>query len=199
VLDAHNSKLPLAVTEGHLSLMRNTSPLLTEWLTGVYHARAFNVYQRHSDRVKIATAADFCGNRWTSNALLLQVPGGVSYLLPAGAVMRLFKRYNGRQAAAVTRTPSDLDVAASFAGDKVYLHVANTNYSRAAEAAFAVAGRAVTAARVFEIAPEDPRYAASEFNPDGLKPREHVLPAGELKWRFPARCVSAVELTCAPA
>ena len=38
-----------------------------------------NLYQRHGARVKIATAADFNGNRWTTNAVIHQVPGGVSY------------------------------------------------------------------------------------------------------------------------
>jgi alpha-L-arabinofuranosidase len=198
VLDAHNSKLPIAVTEGHLSCNpRNTNPLLSEWLTGVYCARAMNAYQRHGDRVKIATAADFCGSRWTTNALMLQVPSGISYLLPAGAVMRLFKRHNGRQAVAVKSAPSALDVTASRAGEKVFLHVANTDYSRSVETTFAVPGSAITGVRVFEISPEDPRQAATEREPDALKPKEHGLAKAEVfKWRFPARSVSAVELTC---
>src|SRR5438445_2679595 len=167
VLTAHNSKLPLAVTEGHLSLApRNVNPILTEWLTGVYHARAMNAYQRHGDRVAIATAADFCGSRWTTNALMLQVPAGISYLLPAGAVMRIFGRYGGTQGVAVKATPGSLDVAASRAGDKVFLHVANMDYARASMAKFAVAGRVVTGVRVFEIAPENPRQAVTEAEPD---------------------------------
>ena len=37
------SSLPIAITEGHLSLQpHNASPILTEWLTGVYHARVMN-------------------------------------------------------------------------------------------------------------------------------------------------------------
>jgi hypothetical protein len=201
VLDAHNSKLPLAVTEGHLSLRSgNTNPILAEWLTGVYCARAMNAYQRHGHRVKIATAADFCGSRWTTNALMLQVPAGVSYLLPAGAVMRLFKRHNGTQAVALTSAPSSLDLTASRAGDKIYLHVANTDYARPIETTLAVQGHAVTAAKVYQISPEDPRQSANEREPDALKPTEHTLPpASPLTWRFPARSVSAVELTCAPA
>ena len=78
----------------------NANPILTEWLTGVYHARVMNLYQRHGARVKIATAADFNGTRWTTNALIHQMPGGVSYLLPAGAVARLVQtsqRHAGRR------------------------------------------------------------------------------------------------------
>lgn len=197
VLDAHGSKLPLAVTEGHLSLMRNISPLLTEWLSGVYHARAMNAYQRHSDRVKICTGADFCGSRWTTNALILPVPGGNSYLLPAGAVMRLFKRHNGKQSVAAVKVPAGLDVAASRSGDKVFLHVANTQFSKSVESTLAVDGLAIDAVRVLAISPENPRQEASDREPDALKPKEHLLPKAEVfKWTFPARSVSVVELSC---
>ena len=192
----HGSNHGLAITEGHLSLApRNSNPILTEWLTGVYHARVMNLYQRHGATVKISTAADFNGMRWTSNALLHEVPAGVSYLLPAGAVMRLFKRHNGAQGVTVKSAPSNLDIAASRTGDKLFLHVANTNYSGATEAVFAVNGLAATSGRVWEISPEDPRQEISSLNPDAFAPREHALPQGKvLKWRFPARSVSVVEL-----
>jgi alpha-L-arabinofuranosidase len=197
-LDAAGSKHPIAITEGHLSLPpNNTHPILTEWLTGVYHARAFNLYQRHGDRVKIATAADFNGTRWTTNALLLQVPAGVSYLLPTGAVTRLFKRHNGRQGVAVRSAPTALDVAASRTGGKIFLHVANMDYSRATEATFAVEGMVVTGAKVFAIAPEYPRQEITARNPEVFKPAEQVVPAGDpLRCSFPARSVCAVELEC---
>ena len=200
-LAKRNSKLPLAITEGHLSLApHNSCPLLTEWLTGVYHARAMNLYQRHGDRVKITTTADFNGTRWTTNAVIHQVPGGVSYLLPAGAVARLFQRHNGREGVAVKSAPADLDVSASRTGDKVFLHVANMNYSRSVAASFAVNGMTVTGGRVLEIAPENPRQEISPLNPDVFKPAERPLPSAEAaKWRFPARSVSVVELDCKAA
>jgi alpha-L-arabinofuranosidase len=188
----------IAITEGHLSLApNNANPILTEWLTGVYHARALNLYQRHGDRVKICTAADFNGTRWTTNALIHQVPGGVSYLLPAGAVMRLFKRHNGTQGVLVKSQPPELDLAASRDGEKVLLHAANTSYTRTVEATFAVEQKRITKGRVFEIAPEDPRQEISALNPDVFKPREkEVVSTGIFKWRFPARSVSVVELNC---
>ena len=197
-LDAAGTKHRLAVTEGHLSLApHNANPLLTEWLTGVHHARSMNLYQRHGDRVAIATAADFNGTRWTCTALMSQVPAGVSYLLPVGAVMRLFKRRNGRQGVKVASAPDSLDIAASRTGDKIFLHVANMNYSGATEASFAVEGFTVNSGRVFEIAPENPRQAIDATNPKVFEPREHALAAGDtFRWRFPARSVSAVELDC---
>jgi hypothetical protein len=131
---------------------------------------------------------------------MLQVPGGISYLLPAGAVMRLFKRHNGTQAVALKSAPTSLDLAASRTGNKYFLHVANTDYARSIETTLAIQGQAITAVKIHEISPEDPRQAASPLEPDALKPREQTLPPSEIyKHRFPARSVTAVELTCAPA
>jgi hypothetical protein len=195
------SKHPIAITEGHLSLQpHNSNPILTEWLTGVYHARVMNLYQRHGATVKISTAADFNGNRWTTNAIIHQVPGGVSYLLPVGAVMRLFKRHNGTQGVAVKSAPSSLDIAATREGNKLFLHVGNMNYSGTTEAMFTADGLSINGGRVLEIAPENPRQEISPINPDVFKPREHTLPKSDKPaWRFPARSVSVVELDCQPA
>ena len=192
------SKADIAVTEGHLSLSpHNINPILTEWLSAVYHARSMNIYQRHGAKVKIATAADFCGTRWTVNAVMMQTPKGVSYLLPVGSVMRLFKRHNGTHGVAVKQAPSNLDIAASRAGNRVWLHVANLDFNRAVETALAVDGLKIARGRVFEIAPEDPREVVTQDQPNVFKPREHALAGGpEFRWRFPARSVSAVELEC---
>jgi alpha-L-arabinofuranosidase len=197
-LSGPKSGVPLAITEGHLSLApHNSNPILTEWLTGVYHARAMNLYQRHGARVKIATTADFNGNRWTTNAVIHQTPGGVSYLLPAGAVGRLFKRNNGSHGVAVKSKPGNLDVAASRAGEKIFLHVANMNYAGAIEASLAVDGMVVKGGRVLEISPENPRQEISPLNPDVFNPVEHrLVPGDKIKYPFPARSVSVVELDC---
>jgi alpha-L-arabinofuranosidase len=200
-LSGEKSRVPLAITEGHLSLApHNSNPILTEWLTGAYHARAMNLYQRHGARVKISTAADFNGTRWTTNAVIHQVPGGVSYLLPSGAVARLFKRHNGKEGVLVKSCPTDLDIAASRTGNKIFLHIANMNYSQATEARFAVDGMVVTGGRVLEISPENPRQEISPLNPDVFNPVEHPLMTGsEARHRFPARSVSVVELDCQAA
>jgi hypothetical protein len=196
-LDGRKSKLPIAITEGHLSLQpHNSSPLLTEWLTGVYHARVMNLYHRHGARVRMCTGADFNGMRWTSNAVLH--PGGACYLLPVGSVMRLFKRHNGKQGVEVKSAPASLDIAASRTGDKIFLHVANMDYSRSASATFSVKGMAVTGGKVFAIAPEKPRQEAGPRNPNMFQPKEHALPDAP-RWQFPARSVSAVELECKSA
>jgi alpha-L-arabinofuranosidase len=88
---AESPKTGIAITEGHLSLSpHNANPILYEWLSAVYHAKSLNIYQRHGARVKIATAADFNGNRWTNVAVMLETPRGVSYLMPVASIARLF-------------------------------------------------------------------------------------------------------------
>ena len=198
VIDAQGAKAGIAVTEGHLSIPPRTNPILCEWLSAGYHARSMNIYQRHGAKVKIATGADFAGCRWTVNAVMLQVPRGISYLMPVGSVMRLFQRHNGKHGVAVKTAPPGLDIAASRTADRVFLHVANLEYRRSVEATFQVAGRNMTGGRVFEIAPEDPRQWVGEDQPDAFAPQERALaPAGAWTWRFPARSVSAVELSLA--
>ncbi|MEO8663639.1 MAG: alpha-L-arabinofuranosidase C-terminal domain-containing protein [Bryobacteraceae bacterium] len=198
ILSAKRSRANIAVTEGHLSLPpHNANPILYEWLTGVFHAISMNTYQRHGDRVKIATAADFCGTRWTVNAVMLPVPGGRSYLMPVASVMRLFRRYNGSQGIHVSSAPTALDIAASRTQHDVWLHVANTSFSSPVTATFQIKGHTISGGQVFEIAPQDPREYVNADQPDTLRPVERTLPRTDAKWQFPARSVSAVRLTFA--
>lgn len=187
-------KMPVAITEGHLSLQpHNANPLLLEWLSAAYHACSLNAYLRRGDRVRIATIADFEGNRWTVNALLLSTPGGACYLTPAGAIARLFRHHTGTHGLKVTRTPDGLDIAATRAGNRTFLHVANTSYSRPVEARFEVEGTTITKGRVFQIAPQDLRTMALPGEPNVFQPVESPLPP-DLGWRFPPAAVAAVEL-----
>jgi hypothetical protein len=194
---ATGSKAGIAVTEGHLSLRPgNANPILLEWLSAPYHARSLNIYQRHGARVKLAMIADFQGNRWTVNAMLLQVPRGVSYLTPAGVISRLFRRHGGKQGIAVKGAPAGLDIAASRTGNRVFLHVANLNYKGPEVSAdLRVAGMKITAGRVFEIAPKDFRQAVSVIEPDVFRAVEKPLQQGTAaRWSFPSGSVTAVEL-----
>jgi alpha-L-arabinofuranosidase len=196
-LAAQRARHWIAITEGHLSLVpHNANPILLEWLSAAYHARTMITYHRHGAKVRMATGADFAGNRWTVNAVMMQTPRGVSFLTPAGSVMRLFKRHNGQQGVGVKSAPADLDVTASRTGNRVFLHVLNKNFRRAAEVAFAVQGRAITGGRVIAIAPEDARTAVGLDQPSVFAPQESALGA-DGRWRFPAASVSAVELELA--
>jgi alpha-L-arabinofuranosidase len=196
VIAASGTKKGIAVTEGHLSIpSSNSNPILTEWLSAAYHARSLNTYQRHGATVKMATIADFQGNRWTVNAVTLQTPRGITYPLPAGSIARLFNRHNGKQGVGVTKAPAGLDIAASRSGNRVCLHVANLEYRRSVEASFSVQWMAITGGRVVAIAPDDLRQYAGLDQPNVFQPRETLLAAGPApKWRFPAGSVSVVEL-----
>jgi alpha-L-arabinofuranosidase len=196
---AAGSNAGIAITEGHLSLSpSNANPILYEWLSAAYHARSLNIYQRHGARVKIATAADFNGNRWTNTAVMLPTPRGKSYLMPVGSIARLFKTHNGTHGVSVRSAPAGLDIAASRAAGKVYLHVANLEYRAAIETTLAVEGVEIAGGRVFQIAPEDLRTYVNQDQPEIFQPREAVLPPGPSPaWRFPAGSVSAVELDLA--
>lgn len=198
-ISATGSSAGIAVTEGHLSLApHNINPILQEWLSSAYHARSLNIYQRHGAKVKVATAADFQGNRWTNTAVMLPTPRGTSYLMPVGSIARLFKKYNGKQAVAVKSAPSSLDIASSRTGNKIYLHVANLEYRRSVTAGFSVAGTTITSGRVFAVAPDDLRTYVDEDQPEIFQPKETALPTGPApQWRFPPGSVSAIELTTA--
>jgi hypothetical protein len=191
---AAGSNAGIAITEGHLSLSPpNSNPILNEWLSAAHHARSLNIYQRHGASVKIATAADFQGNRWTNTAVMLPTPRGRSFLMPVGSIARLFKTHNGTQGVAVRSNPSGLDIAASRSDSKFYLHVGNLEYQSSVQTTLAVEGMRILAGRIFEIAPEDLRTYVNQDQPDVFQPRETQLPA-DLTWRFPAGSVSAIEL-----
>jgi len=189
----------LALTEGHVSFdPHNSNPILQEWLSAVYHARTMNIYQRNGDLIKMCTGADFCGTRWTVNAVRMPVPhwGDDSYLLPVATIMKLFNKHNGEQGVTLNSVPSDLDVAASRSGDTVYLHVLNMNYNESVEASLGVNGRRITGGTVYEITPERPREYVNRECPNIFEPEEKSLdPAGDVPtWRFPKTSVSVVEL-----
>lgn len=196
ILDSIDSDVGIAITEGHLSLQPyNANLVLTEWLSAVYHARTMNTYLRHGDRIKICTGADFCGTRWTVNAVMMPVPRGKSFLLPIGSVMRLFKKNVGNSGITIGSCPPGLDVAASRGKDKIFLHVLNMNYNDPVKASFFVDGATITGGKVHEIAPESPREYVNQNRPDVFDPEVKNLKFGEpMEWTFPAMSVSVVEL-----
>ena len=190
--------IPLALTECHLTLPgRNRNDILATWAAGVAYARLLNVHERHGDALAIATAADFCGNRWLVNALLIPTPQNArrAYLLPVGSVMALFRHHVGAQAVSVPAT-CGLDITASRTGNQLYLHIVNPSPDTAVSLDLAVAGQRVAAATAWEIA-APPFEEVDEFQPDVFAPVERALPLGE-PLRVPACAVLAVELTLKP-
>jgi alpha-L-arabinofuranosidase len=196
VLKHSYPNIGIAVTEGHLSLHPyNANMILTEWLSAGYHARTLNTYLRHGDRIKICTAADFCGTRWTVNAVMMAVPRGISFLLPVASIMRLYKQHLGTHGIQVESAPEGLDVTATRKGSTIYLHVLNMNYNQTIRAIFSVKGADLAKGRVYELAPENPREYVNQNRPEVFLPKEkNVKSRTPVEWNFPARSVSAVEL-----
>jgi hypothetical protein len=152
-----------------------------------------NVHERNGDVLKVATLADFCGTRWQTNAVMIPVPQGKSFMMPVAMVMSLFRRHSGNQVVKVTETPEGLDAVASRFEDKVFLHVVNTNRTRSIKARFSVEGRKVTSGRIYWFA-LDPEVEIFEHHPEHTFPQEIDLQPKQ-DWVFPPASVSAVELS----
>ena len=189
----------LALTESHFALRgRNRCEVLSSWAAGVANARILNVHERHGDVLKIATLADFCGNRWSVNALMIPTPywNLPTYLMPVARVMELYRKHSGRQYCTTVHAPKTLDITASRTGTTVYLHVVNTDMKRSVRAALSVPDCEITAARVFEIS-DDPLREIDEFQPRLFTPVQKELDVPS-NWKFPPASVSAVELKVRP-
>ena len=140
--------------------------------------------QRHGQTIEIATLADFMGNRWQNNAIMLPTPirNSRPYLLPVGTIMKLFSQHIGTEAVAV-QAPDGVDAAASVNGDTLYLHLVNLSRTTSRTMAFSIPGYQTTPKRILEITanPQDEVYdqVADIFEPkevaaDGSR---YVLPA----------------------
>jgi alpha-L-arabinofuranosidase len=184
--------IPLAITECHFSLPgRNRCEVLSSWAAGVANARILNVHERNGDIIKIATLADFCGTRWQVNAIMIPVPGGKSFLMPVARVMSLYRHHCGENAVTVKSSPRDLDVTASRTGDRLYLHIVNTNRTQAIKTKIDVDGMQLHDGKIFEIT-ADPEFEVMRDSAGVLNPVEKPAPLnGNLIVQ--AASVSAVE------
>lgn len=190
---------PLAMTECHFTLPgRDRCDVMSTWATGAAYARMFNNYQRHGDLLKIATAADFCGNRWQVNAVMIPTPksNGKSYLMPVARVMKLYRHHIGQHAVKVETKNSDLDVVASLTGQTVYLHVVNTNRTKSVKASVQVTGKPLREARMFAIT-EDTTAEVSQLNSDKIMQISDKVLSLDGVWEFPAASVCAIEISFA--
>lgn len=186
-------EVKLAMTESHFSALgRNRCDVLSTWAAGVANARILNVHEGNGDILKIATLADFCGTRWMTCAIMLTMPGRISYMMPIARVMALFRKYIGEKEVEVMATPRDLDITASRTNNYIYLHVVNTNRTRSIPVQLQIEGMKIVSASVYEIAAE-PEFEVDQHCADVLSPVTHTFPA-DGSWEFPAASVSALEL-----
>ncbi len=186
--------LPLALTECHYSIQgRNRCEVLSSWAAGVSYARIMHSHERHGDKLKIATMADFCGTRWQVNALMIPVPNGEAFLMPVAKVMQLYRHHTGTSLIGVKGAPHDLDVTASRTGNTVFLHVANTNRTHPVQSFFKIDGKNILSGKAFELS-ADPSFEIMSVSADPLKPKERVVAPNE-PFTFAAASVTAIELT----
>jgi alpha-L-arabinofuranosidase len=188
--------MPLAMTECHFAIPgRDRCDVLSTWAAGVSYGRILNNHQRHADVLKIATAADFCGTRWQVNAVMIPVPRheGEAYLMPVARVMKLYRHHIGEQALDVGQVPDGLDVVGSRTGDKVFLHVVNTDAHRSITARLQLQQKIKDAVAI-EIA-DDPMVEISQLNShDVMQERRRPL-SNTGPWDFSPASVTAVEVT----
>ena len=183
----------LAMTEGHFSFPgKNRGTTLCTWAAGAAYARCHNVIMRHSDVLDIATLADFFGNTWQSNAIMIPAPinSGEAFLMPVGTVMSLFGHHQGKFAAEV-RCSGDCDVVASVTGNTVFLHVQNTDMHFPREIRLEVEGRKIKKAVMYCI-DANPMTEISSQNPHVFDPKTVMIEGDTVI--LPPAAAAAVEI-----
>lgn len=187
----------LAITEGHFSLPgRNRNEVLSSWGAGVAYARCLNTIMRHSDVVDIATMADFFGNVWQVNALMIPAPlrvGKKCYLQPVGSVMSLFGRHQGKYMLDCEYTGS-IDAVTSVTEDKIYIHVANTDMKYAQQIKLDLGEKTIVKAEMFYIT-ENPATEITPGNRDVFAVKMQEIQGDVVT--LPPAAVAAIEVTVA--
>lgn len=187
----------LALTECHYSIPdRDRCDVMSSWATGVSYARLLNLHQRHGDVLKIATAADFCGNRWQVNAVMIPTPfyRGDAFLMPVAHVMSLYRHHIGKHFLSIKQHPDSLDVTASRTGNRVFLHVANLKRTQSVQAGFDLGSLRLKSATAFEIAvPSDAEITRYRRNLLDVQIKTVQV---DRPWHFPPASVTAIELEC---
>jgi alpha-N-arabinofuranosidase len=110
--------------------------------------------------------------------------------------MSLYRHHTGNKAVDVSKMPDGLDVTASRTGDRIYLHVVNTNRERSATAKLVINRMKIKTGRIFELA-ANPEFEVIQTQSDRIVPVKKDLPKNDL-WTFPPASVSAVELDTQP-
>lgn len=189
-------KKRLAMTEGHFAIPgRNRNEVLSSWGAGVAYARCLNVIMRNSDVLDIATMADFFGNVWQVNALMIPTPIWQSrpYLQPVGVVMKLFGRHQGKHALDISYSGA-LDATASATDNKIFIHLANTDMKYPQTISLDLGGARVESAVMHYVACA-PEVEITPSCLDVFSEKETAVNEKEIV--LPAAAVAAIEITLA--
>lgn len=201
-LDAHIKRMRadcgdkhLAMTEGHFILAgRNRNEILSSWAVGVAYARCLNTIMRHSDIMDIATMADFFGNVWQVNAIL--IPGALKwgyfepYMQPVGSVMSLFNKHQGEFALDCSYNGS-IDAVASATDHKIFIHIANTSMNGTESIRLDFGGKKAKKATMHYIA-EKSTTEVTMLNPNVFDVKTETVDVLEIK--LPSAAVAAIEI-----
>lgn len=183
----------LAMTECHFSLPgKHRCLALSTWAAGVAYARCHNVIMRNSDILDIATMADFFGNIWQSNAIMVPTPitSGKVYLMPVAMVMKLFGQHQGKYAVDVSCC-GGIDIVASKTDDRYFLHVVNTDMNCPQILKLDPEGRKIKCADMYYIDAK-PETEVSLVNSDCMEIRQARIEGDTVV--LPAAAVAAIEI-----
>ena len=184
----------LAITEAHMYIGgRHRGDVLSSWGAGLAYARCANILQRHGDVVVIATLADFFGNRWQNNAIMLPTPmwqNNPPYFLPVGTIMALFSSHIGNTALSAT-APDGVDIAVSRTGDRCFVHAVNLQRHQSHILTFDIDGSSRMPSDIYEIS-ADIMDEVNDMNPDIFAPKK-VVPSADGKYILPASGVAVLE------
>jgi len=148
---------------------------------------------RHSDVLDIATMADFLGNVWQCNAVIVPAPMRAHsrcYLQPVGEVMRLFGKHQGKKAIDIT-FDGNVDAVASKTDNTVYLHLVNKSMTNAESITLDLFGNEIESAKMFCISAEPD----TEITPTNIGCfAETVTEISENTFTLPKAAVAAVEI-----
>jgi hypothetical protein len=180
---ARSTAIPLAMTECHFSIPGNhRNDVLRTWAAGVAYARILNNHQRHGDVLKIATAADFCGTRWSVNAILLGTHPERTFLMPVARVMQQYRQHLGKNRLEITSSQETIDAVASRTEDTIFVNLINTQRDRSQTLHIAIEGATILAAGG-KMLVDDPMTEISSLNCDQvMQPKSvHLSPQHTLE------------------
>lgn len=184
----------LAMTEGHFIMQgRNRNEVLSSWTAGVAYARCLNTIMRHSDVIDIATMADFFGNVWQVNAIL--IPGSLKwgekpYMQPVGSVMSLFNKHQGEYMLDCSYN-GNIDAVTSATDNKIYLHIANTSMHSTESISLDLGGKTAKKATMHYIV-ENITTEITPINPNVFDAKTENVNITEIK--LPPAAVAAIEI-----
>ena len=125
--------------------------------------------------------------------MMLPTPiyAGKAYLMPVGEVMGLYSAHCGKSAIKVECADKDVDITASITGNKVYLHIVNTNAHSSVNIPLEVEGKKIIKAEAWEIK-ADPWKEINQLDVECFLPvKSSINPEF---YTLPAAGVAAVEL-----